>query len=170
VTDRHHDERAPTPSARFSNEGLVAWAFVGVQMLLLALLVLLPSASDWSMPEWLALASNVGSVAGIALMVVAAVLLRRGLTAVPLPNAHARLRTGGPYRYVRHPVYSGLLLFTSALVVSSRSWKVVVVGASLVVVINVKARWEERRLLRHFPDYGDYARRTSRFVPGWPGR
>ncbi len=47
-------------------------------------------------------------------MVVAATALGRGLTAAPLPNSHAELRTGGLYRFVRHPIYSGLLLFAVA--------------------------------------------------------
>ena len=85
-------------------------------------------------------------VVGILLMVVAAASLGRGLTAVPLPNARAVLRTGGLYRFVRHPIYTGLLL---------------------VVLINAKARWEERHLAERFPGYRAYCARTLRFVPGF---
>ena len=38
--------------------------------------------------------------------------------------------------------------------------------AALVVLINVKARWEERQLALRFTGYADYAARTRRFIPG----
>lgn len=103
-------------------------------------------------------------------MAFAAAALRRGLTAAPLPNAHARLRTSGLYRYVRHPIYTGLLLFTASQVVSSRSVPASAAGIGLLLLINVKARWEEQRLEDRFEEYSDYARATPRFVLGWPRR
>ena len=54
-------------------------------------------------------ACSIATVVGLAVMVFEAIGLGRGLTATPLPNAHAKLRTGGLYRYAQHPIYSGLL-------------------------------------------------------------
>jgi len=61
-------------------------------------------------------------------------------------------------------------LFAASQVLGSRSVPVVVAGIALLVLINVKARWEERRLCDRFSDYPDYARHTPRFVPGWRTR
>ena len=52
-------------------------------------------------------------------MVIGATGLGRGLTATPLPNAHAQLRTGGLYRYARHPIYSGLLPTVASITVAA---------------------------------------------------
>lgn len=44
----------------------------------------------------------------------------------------------------------------------------VVLVVGLAVLFMAKARWEEARLRERYPGYADYARRTPRFVPGWP--
>ena len=147
-----------------------AWGLVALQFVLLAVIVLSPRGDDWPVPTCLLTMGAVGSWAGIAIMIVAGQGLGRGLTAAPLPNAHAKLRTGGLYRLVRHPIYTGLLLFTVAHVATSGSALVALAGVLLILLINAKARWEEKRLTERFLDYPDYARRTPRFVPFWMPR
>jgi len=142
-----------------------AWLLVAAQFALIAVIVLSPDRADWPVPSWLLHVGTVGSWAGIAIMVVAGLGLGRGLTAAPLPNSHSKLRTGGLYRLVRHPIYTGLLLFTLAQVATSGSVLVALAGLLLVVLINAKARWEEQRLSERFLEYPGYARRTPRFVP-----
>lgn len=66
--------------------------------------------------------------------------------ATPVPKERAGLRTGGLYRFTRHPIYTGVLLFVVGTVVTSGSgWKLAV-GVLTVVFFNVKARWEESQL------------------------
>ena len=142
-----------------------AWLFVAAQFVLLGLVILLPGGEAWPVSTGLARVCQVAGWAGIAVMVAAALGLGRGLTAAPLPNAHAQLRTGGPYRWARHPIYSGLLLFTLAQVVASGSVLVGLAGGLLFLLIGAKSRWEERRLAERFADYPAYAERTGRFVP-----
>ncbi|MDP2288133.1 MAG: methyltransferase [Actinomycetota bacterium] len=93
-------------------------------------------------------------------------LLVLGLTAAPLPNSHAELRTGGLYRFVRHPIYGGLLLLAIALTLASASSWTTMACVALVALINAQARWEERRLTERFPAYAAYADCTPRFIPG----
>jgi protein-S-isoprenylcysteine O-methyltransferase Ste14 len=111
-------------------------------------------------------AGLLGSGAGIVLMLAAAPGLGRGLAATPVPNRHARLQTTGLYRLVRHPMYSGLLLLALARAVASGRTLVAVAGLLLVALLNIKARWEERRLSERFDAYPAYAQRTARFFPG----
>jgi protein-S-isoprenylcysteine O-methyltransferase Ste14 len=138
---------------------------VGAQFLLLAVVLLAPGDEAWTMPGSLRSALRVVAVAGLAPMAVGAMTLGRGLTAAPLPNAHAQLRTGGLYRLVRHPIYSGLLLWSLAWAAASGRLVAVVAAAALVGLINVKARWEEHRLAERFPAYPAYAAGTPRFLP-----
>jgi protein-S-isoprenylcysteine O-methyltransferase Ste14 len=151
------------PSAR---DRRTAWLLVLWQVALLGLIVLLPGAQTWTLPVAVARAAHVAAGAGIIVMVVGAAALGRGLTAAPLPNAHAELRTGGLYRFVRHPIYTGLLLFAVALGLTSGNLWTTSACLALVVLINVKARWEEQHLAQRFPGYAGYAARTPRFIPG----
>lgn len=143
----------------------VGWLLVAVQGVLLVALVLLPAGSAWPVPGWLA-----GLLLGVRVLglgVCAAGLLHLGssLTASPVPLAGAALRTGGLYRWVRHPVYSGLLVFAWADAAASASWLQVGCAAGLTALLTGKARWEERMLAAAHPGYADYARTAGRFLP-----
>lgn len=141
---------------------------VAAQFVLIVVLVLLRGRDDWPVPHALTVASVIAVVLGLVIMVIGGTALGRGLTATPLPNAHAQLRTGGLYRFVRHPIYGGVLLAAAAITVASGSVFRLVVFVALVVLLSVKARWEEARLSARFAGYAAYAARTPRFVPFLP--
>jgi protein-S-isoprenylcysteine O-methyltransferase Ste14 len=148
-----------------SDDRVTARLLVAAQFGLLGVLVLLPGRRDWPVPPVVAVVCTALAVVGVAIMVVGASALGRGLTATPLPNEHAQLRTGGLYRFVRHPIYTGLLLTMASFTVASGSvFRLLVLGV-LVLLLTMKARWEERRLARRFEGYAAYAARTPRFVP-----
>ena len=151
-------------------ETRTARLLVVAQFALIGLLVVLPGRDDWPVPPWLAVTCAVGAVVGVVGMVLGGTALGRGLTAVPLPNEHAQLRTGGLYRIVRHPIYTGLLLTMGSLTVASGSVPRLVAFAVLLGLITGKARWEEGHLARRFAGYPAYAARTPRFVPRWRRR
>ena len=84
----------------------------------------------------------------------------------PEPKARGKLVTGGPYRYVRNPRYSAVLLFAAAEVVAySDPWKTVC-WFVLALVLLAKALLEERYLRALFPGYVAYAKQVRRFIPG----
>lgn len=156
----------PAPNPHPASAVWTSRALVTAQFVLLLALVLVPRGGGWVVPPWLRVVAGVLGVVGVVIMLLGGTALGRGLTAAPLPNAHAQLRTGGLYRFVRHPIYSGLLLMAGAIAVVSGSVARLLVFAALVGLISVKARWEERQLMMRFPDYAAYAARTPRFVPG----
>src|ERR1035437_2065861 len=69
---------------------------VAGQFVLIGILLLLPGRHDRPLAAALKVACSIGTVVGLAVMVIGATGLGRRLTATPLPNAHAQLRTGGP--------------------------------------------------------------------------
>ena len=159
-------DQASTPEHRPADADVRAARLLVVgQFTLIGTLVLLPSRQDWPEAAAITAVCSVATVLGLAAMVIAATGLGRGLTATPLPNAHAQLRTGGLYRFVRHPIYSGLLLTMASITVASGSGFRLFTLGGLVVLLTVKARWEEARLTQRFEGYAGYAARTPRFIP-----
>jgi len=162
------DHAIPEDARDHQADGRIAWLLVAAQFLLIAMIVLLGGSDAWPVPHWLDQIAGVGVALGLVVMILGATRLGRGLTAAPLPNAHARLRTGGLYRYVRHPIYSGLLLFAIAHTIAAASYVQLALCLLLLGLIAVKARWEERRLVERFPAYAAYAAHTPRYIPFAP--
>jgi protein-S-isoprenylcysteine O-methyltransferase Ste14 len=91
--------------------------------------------------------------------------LGRALTPLPIPNGQG-LVARGLYRWARHPMYSSLVVICAGVAVASgnpQSWFAV---AALGVFFAIKARMEERYLLRTYAGYAEYAGRVGRFMPG----
>lgn len=84
----------------------------------------------------------------------------------PEPKPAGTLVTGGPYRYVRNPMYSALLLFAAAEVLAYRDPRKIACWIALALVLLAKALLEERGLRARHPGYAEYARRVRRFIPG----
>ena len=71
----------------------------------------------------------------------------------------------GPYAFIRHPMYSSLIIICAALVIDTFSWPRAAVVALLVVDLVIKLRYEEGLLSAHFPLYADYMTRSKRLIP-----
>jgi protein-S-isoprenylcysteine O-methyltransferase Ste14 len=155
-------------SADNPRDTALAWLFVTVQFALLALIVLLPAGSAWSVPGWLDTVAFALEVIGAGVLLVAAVNLGRSLTPLPTPVSHGELRVGGLYRVVRHPIYAGIMALVVGVTVRSSSVAVALATVALIGWFMVKARWEEHHLARRYAGYADYAAHTPRFVPFWP--
>jgi len=144
----------------------VGWVWVGVQAVLLVALVVLPSADHWPVPAALATLANILFFGGLALLGVAALRLGPALTPTPIPKQDGQLATTGLYAFMRHPIYTGVLITIAGMVMRSGSILHLVIGVAALVFFDRKAAWEEGRLAERYPDYTDYAARTARFIPG----
>jgi protein-S-isoprenylcysteine O-methyltransferase Ste14 len=149
-------------------ETVTSWAFVLVQLVLIVLIVVLPPGEVWQVPPAVDLFARLLELAGIAVLLVGIVNLGRSLTPLPTPVPHGNLQSGGLYRFVRHPIYSGIMALALGTAIRSGSIPIALCAAGLIGWFMLKARWEEVRLQRRYPDYPAYASRTPRFVPGWP--
>lgn len=92
--------------------------------------------------------------------------LGRHRTIFPQPKAHARLITHGVYGWVRHPLYTSLILIALGWSALWRSWLGLVLATALSSFLHRKARREEQWLRAKFPNYEAYARRVKRLIPG----
>jgi protein-S-isoprenylcysteine O-methyltransferase Ste14 len=81
------------------------------------------------------------------------------------------LVTSGPYRIVRHPIYTGLVVMGVGLGVAYDSWLTVGFALLFVIPFALHAAIEEQMLAKHFGEaWSAYAFRTPRIVPGWKPR
>lgn len=114
----------------------------------------------------LRLAGAVVALAGGALAVAAARELGPALTPFPRPSHRGTLVDTGPFRVVRHPIYTGGLLFCLGVSLATGPATLVATGA-LAVLWAGKIRVEEAHLAGRFPAYAAYqARVPARLVPG----
>ena len=120
-------------------------------------------------PIWFSWQRVVGSLviaAGAALMVWALFYFQSWRFRAKL-DANHQLADGGPFRFLRHPIYMGLNL----LALGSAVWvpTVIMWAAFILMVIgsDLRARAEEKLLEQAFgSQYREYCARTRRFVPG----
>jgi protein-S-isoprenylcysteine O-methyltransferase Ste14 len=106
-----------------------------------------------------------GQIASIAMLGWSRASFPKGSFAAGAEPRGASLITTGPYRVVRHPIYSGAVLFFWATVLGHWSPVNAVIAAIVTLTILVRIPVEERLLRAQFPDYEQYARRTKRIVP-----
>jgi protein-S-isoprenylcysteine O-methyltransferase Ste14 len=90
---------------------------------------------------------------------------RNWSAAVVVKEDHALVRTG-PYRRVRHPIYTGMLLAFLGTAVALGEWRGLVGFLLAVVSFLLKSRMEEARMAATFPEYADYRRHTAALIPG----
>ncbi|HEX5466582.1 MAG TPA: isoprenylcysteine carboxylmethyltransferase family protein [Candidatus Limnocylindrales bacterium] len=105
-------------------------------------------------------------IVGLLLAGLGIVDLGANLTPFPRPRPTATLVERGAYRYLRHPIYSGLVLAGWGWSVAAGSLAALVLTAALALLLDLKARREEAWLLQRLPGYGAYRARTHKFVPG----
>jgi protein-S-isoprenylcysteine O-methyltransferase Ste14 len=108
------------------------------------------------------------SIPGISIRVWAIVTLGRAFSRVVRVEQGQRVVTEGPYRFVRHPSYTGLLLAFTGIGLMVGNWLGVAALATLPTIAYViRIFVEERTLQSEMGErYAEYARGRSRLLPG----
>jgi protein-S-isoprenylcysteine O-methyltransferase Ste14 len=114
---------------------------------------------------WLAGLGLVLFAAGLGFAIWARIHIGRNWGTPMSQKNDPELVTSGPYRLVRHPIYSGILVAGIGTAVAlSWSWLIAVALAGIYFVYS--ATIEEGNLTKQFPDaYPEYRRSTKMLVP-----
>lgn len=142
-----------------------AWALVGTQFGLIFGLVFLPAGDLWSRGGVSVAAAAAAVLGGVVLAGAAGLRLGPALTPLPIPKDGADLVTSGLYRWVRHPIYTGVLLAAVGLVIWGASLAHIIGVLALYAVLFAKSVGEEKMLTQRHEGYAEYAGRTGRLVP-----
>lgn len=148
-----------------------------------SLLLLLPvvfASSWWAMwygdvhphtmfggAHWLRTAGLVLLILGLAIRWTAIFTLGTTFSTNVAIHAAQTLRTTGPYRWVRHPSYTGMLVIFTAIGLYERNW----ISLAVVLILPTAALFyrihvEETALTEAFGEqYLEYRKRTRRLIP-----
>jgi protein-S-isoprenylcysteine O-methyltransferase Ste14 len=116
-------------------------------------------------PDWIIVVGVVTALASLILFLMAIWALGDCYSpcyASRLPDA---LVSGGPYRWIRHPIYTANVGILTGLFAVTGSAAVGLNAVLLVSCYLIAASREEAALLAHQPGYASYVRRTGRFLP-----
>lgn len=123
--------------------------------------------SSLSLPLWLRWTGVLVSLLGFALLQWAQVTLGKSWSDTPRMIETQVLITGGPYRFVRHPIYTAFLLILGSPFLISSNWLIGIawIGMTLLEVAS-RIDFEEKLMLEYFGDeYRAYMGRTGRLLP-----
>ena len=137
------------------------------QFVLIGLLILVPSSglNTGVFSYFLAAISLTSLFIGFVILALSALALGKSLTAHPMPSKNAELVTDGLYRFVKHPIYSGLILASFGLTIAGGFFPHAIFFLLLVILLNYKASFEEKLLASTYAGYAEYSRKTGRFIP-----
>lgn len=159
----HGDRRTGPPALGPRGEGWVVLQGVLLVLVLAAGIL----GARWPEPwrQWLLAVAVIAVVGAMPLAVGGIRRLGGQLTPFPKPVAEGELQQHGVYRYVRHPIYGGVLLLCLAWAFAT-SPVALVPTTLLALLFEGKRHREEAWLAETYPGYEDYRRRVRRrFIP-----
>jgi len=105
------------------------------------------------------------ALGGLLLAVLSFRALGRNFRILAAPRRSGTLVTSGIYSRIRHPMYTGVIIMFAGYVLFWGSFLSVPLWLAFSVLYVIKSIKEERILMDWFPDYGEYKKRTWRFMP-----
>ena len=144
--------------------------YVVIQAILIGLILFGPRGSELPIAEplktiLLSCGISIGLIS-ILVMLIAVINLGKNLTPLPCPKDDAQLVQSGLYRYVRHPIYFGVLLAALAWLLIFPNVYILLYSIGLFILFDLKSRREEVWLVERFPAYQDYQMRAKKLIPG----
>lgn len=143
------------------------YIYVAGQLLLLGLLFTAPRMESpyGSFSDLVSLLGLGVMGIGIAILISSFLRLGKSLTANPVPKEDGELIVSGLYSFVRHPIYTGLLVLGLGVVLDAGYWPQILILVMLFIQLHIKANFEEYLLKQKYPGYAAYAAKTPRFFP-----
>ena len=123
---------------------------------------------DGSVPSRYGWPQAIGLVAvgfGGYLLMRSSLALGKSLVPMPEPVAGGSLVEDGPYRYVRHPIYTAIILMFAGVSLISSSWLAGIGTLGLYLLFVDKSRYEEGLLRIAYPSYRAYMKRVRFRIP-----
>jgi protein-S-isoprenylcysteine O-methyltransferase Ste14 len=123
--------------------------------------------ANLSLPVWLRWAGVALALAGFALLQWAQVTLGKSWSGTPRMMKEQALATGGPYQFIRHPIYTAFVLILGSTLLISANWFVGLAWIGMTILeVASRIDFEEALMIEHFGDqYREYMKKTGRLLP-----
>jgi protein-S-isoprenylcysteine O-methyltransferase Ste14 len=170
---RRRAQKASKDEITYREEGL----FVMYALRLLGLGLWVAVIAYMTNPSWMRWASislpvwfrwGAVGLAGIAWGLILWMLrsLGKNITSTVVTRKEHSLVMNGPYRWIRHPLYTFATLFYISLGLMAANWFIPLMTLVVFVLLAVRTPKEEEKLIEKFgEDYQRYMQRTGRFLP-----
>ena len=139
--------------------------FVGIQLILFVGYLFRILQIDFGVYHWLQLIGILLSIAGIIVLLASIFNLKKNLSLFPIPRKGATLVQSGKYKYIRHPIYSGILFFTFGFSMYSGNTLRLIIFFTLLILFRFKTAYEEKLLQDKFSNYAAYKKKSGMFLP-----
>jgi protein-S-isoprenylcysteine O-methyltransferase Ste14 len=139
--------------------------FVSLQIILFFVFALNVNLGRFEIARVIELICFIFVFIGILLIISALFQLRKSIFPFPTPSKNASLITSGIFKYIRHPIYCGIVLLFLSIGVYYGSVYKILISFFIFGVLYLKSIHEEKLLLERFPEYLSYKNRTGRFFP-----
>ena len=117
---------------------------------------------------WISVAAIALTFVGVGLSIWARLILGENWSAKVTRKVDHELIRSGPYVFVRHPIYSGLLLATIGTAIFVGEYRGLIAVPLVLLSESIKARREERFMIEEFGQtYQEYREQTWFIVPGF---
>jgi protein-S-isoprenylcysteine O-methyltransferase Ste14 len=136
-----------------------------IQLIIFAIILLTPAIAPFSFPVVLRVTGLVILGVGGALGTLGLLSLGSNLSPFPKPIEGGQLITTGAYRFVRHPIYAGLIIGTLGWGLLMDSLLGVVFAVVLFIFFDLKSRREEQWLVQTYSNYPAYQKRVRKLIP-----
>ena len=118
-------------------------ALVSIQAILLAIFLFRVPGMDTEFGTTIRYTGVAVAIAGVLVIVSAMITLNTNLTPFPSPKSNSQLVTAGLYKYIRHPIYTGIILLTAGYGTYSENTLRLLVTVALLILFSYKAKYEE---------------------------
>ncbi len=116
--------------------------------------------------RWLSLVSSMLFTPGLIIYLAARMTLGRLFSKTLVIAEGHELITHGIYKHVRHPSYTGSILFFLGLPLLFNSVLGFIIVLPMIILVLIRIPIEESMLLREFgEEYGEYMKRTKKLIP-----
>ena len=108
-------------------------------------------------------AGAIVSILGFLIILIAILQLSKNLTPFPTPKENGVLINTGLYKYVRHPIYSGIFMAAIGIAFYTGSYWQLSISFILLILFYYKSKYEESLLMEKYNEYENYKKVTRRF-------
>lgn len=162
--------RLDVSASRDSRRMRIFLLVLGVLFVGLFVWLINPAWMSWAalpLPEWLRWVGAGVVVIALALLIWAHQTLSASFSGNLEIREQHKLITTGPYQWIRHPIYTAIMLWALGLALITANWFVACLPIAFAVFFWLRVPLEEKMMLEGFGnEYGEYLKRTARFLPG----